>query len=67
MSFTVYGEHPGSGGHWQSDRETTAGAVLKAADLISDGWTGVPSAVCPMASVSLPSVPSEQFYTDAGK
>jgi hypothetical protein len=41
MSFTVYGEHPGSGGHWEFARETAAGAVLKAADLISDGWTGV--------------------------
>jgi hypothetical protein len=41
MSFTVYGEHPGSGGHWEFARETAAGAVLKAADLISDGWAGV--------------------------
>jgi hypothetical protein len=26
-----------------------------------------PSAACPVASISLPSAPSEQFYTDAGK
>lgn len=41
MSFTVYGKHPGSGGHWEFARKTVAGAVLKAADLISNGWTGV--------------------------
>jgi hypothetical protein len=41
MSFTVYGEHPGSGGHWEFARKTAAGAVLKAADLISNGWMGV--------------------------
>src|ERR1700730_16545793 len=41
MSFTVYGEHPRSGGHWEFARKTVAGAVLKAADLISNGWTGV--------------------------
>jgi hypothetical protein len=37
MSFTVYGENPGSGGHWEFARETAAGAVFKAVDLISDG------------------------------
>ena len=41
MSFTVYGEHPGSGDHSKFARETAAGAVFKAADLISDGWTSV--------------------------
>jgi hypothetical protein len=41
MSFTVYGEHPGSGGHSEFARETAAGAVFKAADLIGHGWTGV--------------------------
>ena len=24
MSFTVYGEHPGSGGHWEFARKTAA-------------------------------------------
>ena len=28
------------GGHWEFARETAAGAVLKAADLISDGMDG---------------------------
>jgi hypothetical protein len=41
MSFTVYGETPGSGGHWEFTRDTAAGAVFKAADLIGDGWTDV--------------------------
>jgi hypothetical protein len=41
MSFKVYGENPGSGGHWEFARETAAGAIFKAADLIRDGWTGV--------------------------
>jgi hypothetical protein len=41
MSFTVYGETPGSGDHREFARETAAGAVCKAADLIGDGWTGV--------------------------
>jgi hypothetical protein len=41
MSFTVYGEHPDSGGHSEFARETAAGAVFKAADLIGNGWTGV--------------------------
>ena len=37
MSFTVYGEHPGSGGLLEFDRQTAAGAVFKAADLMSNG------------------------------
>jgi hypothetical protein len=37
MSFKVYGENPGSGGHWEFARETAAGAIFKAADLIRDG------------------------------
>src|SRR5208283_4441460 len=41
MSFTVYGETPGSGDHWEFGRDTAAGAVFKAADLMRDGWTGV--------------------------
>jgi hypothetical protein len=41
MSFTVYGENPGSGDRWEFARETAVGAVFKAADLISDGWTSV--------------------------
>jgi hypothetical protein len=41
MSFTVYCEHPGSGGHSEFVRESAAGAVFKAANLIGDGWLGV--------------------------
>jgi hypothetical protein len=41
MSFTVYGEHPDSGGLLEFDRQTAAGAVFKAADLMSNGWTRV--------------------------
>ncbi len=41
MPFTVYGEHPGGGGHSEFTRDTATGAVFKAADLVGDGWTGV--------------------------
>jgi hypothetical protein len=40
MSFIVYGEHP-SGSRSKFARDTAAGAVFKAADLMGDGWTGV--------------------------
>jgi hypothetical protein len=40
MSFTVYGEYP-SGSRSKFARDTAAGAVFKAADLMGDGWTGV--------------------------
>jgi hypothetical protein len=41
ISFTIHGENPGSGGHSEFARETAAGAVFKAADLIGNGWTSV--------------------------
>jgi hypothetical protein len=41
VSFTIHGEHPRRGGHSEFARETAAGAVFKAADLIGDGWMSV--------------------------
>ena len=41
ISFRIHGEYPGSGGHSEFARETAAGAVFKAADLIGNGWTSV--------------------------
>jgi hypothetical protein len=40
MIFTVHGERP-DGDHSEFVRITAAGAVFKAADLMSHGWTGV--------------------------
>jgi hypothetical protein len=41
MPFTVCGENPAGGGHLEFTRDTAAGAVFKAADLMGNGWTGV--------------------------
>jgi hypothetical protein len=41
ISFTIHGDYPDSGGHSEFARETAAGAVFKAADLIGNGWTSV--------------------------